>query len=142
MSGKLFILRADSQDVATRVVVSADAKGLAELVGALWKLRRACSERTRLGTLPDFQVINLSDLIIVQSTISHISLNGSELIIQVTGDRLQQYSDLIEAMITSYGIHQYLDADTRNTNIDVIISIGEYSDEVIKQLITKRVAEA
>jgi hypothetical protein len=119
---------------STKAIIACNDKTLAELVGVFWKLLEGKTERVGLGTLDMFQTINLTDIVFKRAHVSNTNLDGAEINVYSDEQHLRKYADLVEQLIGSPRGHQYLDSDSQNADIDLIVSIGEYDQDFVDKL--------
>jgi hypothetical protein len=129
-----FILQSDVPDTSRRVVISADAKEIATLIGMLWGLIDGRYNEVHLSTLGSFEAINLAEIIFVRSQISYLDFDGARLKFQADKAHLQNYASLLESLISAYNRHQHLDSATSDGDIELVVSIGEYPTAFIEKL--------
>jgi len=131
MSGLFFVLPAEAPRLPSRVVISVDQMGVADLIRIFSRLADARMSTVQLST-EGFEGVNLTDVLFRRATASRAELQGSQVMVGAGENRFRRYAELIEALKEKSQGHQYL--DTELPNIDIIVSLAEYPPRFIERL--------
>jgi hypothetical protein len=125
----IFLLEDDNGPVPVRAVISADQKGLADLVAMFWRLLNHNGLTARVSALDNFRRINLSDIVFQHADISQMTFDGATITAQCDEKHLRIYADLVEAQIGHSQGHQYLDFESNEPSVELVVSTGEYGQD-------------
>jgi hypothetical protein len=96
-------------------------------------LLQGSKTQIRLSDLNGFERINLSDIFFERSDASHITFGNEKIVVQANAATLKRYASLAEQLLTVPVGHQYLDAETRSSDTDLVISTGEYGEDFFRK---------
>jgi hypothetical protein len=134
VSGYFFYLQTYEASALKKIVIAVDHRGIGELIASFWRLLNGETTILRVSTLPEFSGINMSEIGLVRDPPSKATFDGDHLEIEINQSKLQRYAELLEELLRHGHGHQYLDANSRNIEIEILVSIGEYSPAFIERI--------
>jgi hypothetical protein len=129
----VFFLNSDDPKIRPKIIIAADDRSLAELIGLLWQLLAKGHSSIQLRKLGTFEHINVADVVFERANTSHMEFDGAKLKILSDDKHLQKYTELLETLVGSRG-HQYLDSESQNRDIELLVSVGEYNEAFVERL--------
>ena len=132
--GAFFLLKASGPQVAGRAVISADVKEISQLILMFWRLLQDRSTEESIAAQKQFNSVNLGDIVFRKSTRSHAAFDGNLLLVEADEKTLERYALLLESLMVARTGHQVLHTASRDREIELMVSVGEYSRSMLKMI--------